>query len=105
LRQPTFRARGQFFVPDQGAAADLAGVPCAATARTRDRAVHHYFDVNVDILQETITEDLPRLLEALPPIELGCRRCSPGSESTSTPEDAASAAISQPMARVAQSLA
>jgi Ribonuclease HepT-like len=74
------------------------GVPWAATARTRDRAVHHYFDVNLDILRETITEDLPRLLEALPPIELGCRRCSPGSESTSTPEDAASAAISQPMA-------
>jgi uncharacterized protein with HEPN domain len=35
----------------------------------RDRLVHHYFDVNLDILWETITEDLPTLLEALPPIE------------------------------------
>jgi uncharacterized protein with HEPN domain len=45
------------------------GVPWAAAARMRDRLVHHYFDVNLDILWETITEDLPRLLESLPTIE------------------------------------
>jgi len=31
----------------------------------RDRLVHHYFDINLDILWSTVTEDLPRLLEAL----------------------------------------
>lgn len=44
-------------------------VPWTAAARMRDRLVHHYFDVNLDILWQTVTEDLPRLLEALPPIE------------------------------------
>jgi len=42
------------------------GVPWAAAARMRDRLVHHYFDVNLDILWQTVTEDLPRLLETLP---------------------------------------
>jgi uncharacterized protein with HEPN domain len=32
----------------------------------RDRLVHHYFDINLDILWQTITEDLPELLAALP---------------------------------------
>jgi uncharacterized protein with HEPN domain len=41
-------------------------VPWAAAARMRDRLVHHYFDVNLDILWQTVTEDLPRLLQALP---------------------------------------
>jgi uncharacterized protein with HEPN domain len=45
------------------------GVPWAAAARMRDRLVHHYFDVNLDILWETVTDDLPRLLETLPPVE------------------------------------
>ena len=42
------------------------GVPWAAAARMRDRLVHHYFDVNLDILWQTVTEDLPRLLDTLP---------------------------------------
>jgi hypothetical protein len=33
----------------------------------RDRLVHHYFDINLDILWQTITEDLPQLLAVLPP--------------------------------------
>ena len=44
-------------------------VPWAAAARMRDRLVHHYFDINLDILWQTVTEDLPSLLETLPPIE------------------------------------
>lgn len=42
------------------------GVPWAAAARMRDRLVHHYFDINLDILWQTLTEDLPQLLDILP---------------------------------------
>lgn len=41
-------------------------VPWSAAARMRDRLIHHYFDVDLDILWATITDDLPALLEALP---------------------------------------
>lgn len=44
-------------------------VPWAFAARMRDRLVHHYFDINLDILWHTVTEDLPGLLETLPPVE------------------------------------
>lgn len=40
--------------------------PWAAAARMRDRLVHHYFDINLDVLWKTVTEDLPDLLAALP---------------------------------------
>lgn len=32
----------------------------------RDRLVHHYFDIDLDVLWATITTDLPALLSALP---------------------------------------
>ena len=38
-------------------------------ARMRDRLVHHYFDVDLDVLWATVTEDLPavmRSIESLP---------------------------------------
>ena len=41
-------------------------VPWRAAGRMRERLVHHYFDINLDILWRTITEDLPQLLAALP---------------------------------------
>ena len=45
-------------------------VPWSAAARTRDRLVHHYFDIDLDVLWATVTDDLPALLRALPdPIE------------------------------------
>jgi uncharacterized protein with HEPN domain len=44
-------------------------VQWAAVARMRDRLVHHYFDINLDILWQTLTQDLPSLLDTLPPIE------------------------------------
>ncbi|MQA15913.1 MAG: DUF86 domain-containing protein [Pseudonocardiaceae bacterium] len=41
-------------------------VPWSAAARMRDRLVHHYFDINLDVLWSTVTEDLPWLLAVLP---------------------------------------
>jgi uncharacterized protein with HEPN domain len=45
-----------------------ASVPWSAAARMRDRLVHHYFDIDLDILWQTISEDLPQLLEAIPDV-------------------------------------
>lgn len=42
-------------------------VPWSAAARTRDRLSHHYFDVNLDVLWSTVTEDLPALFAGLQP--------------------------------------
>ena len=41
-------------------------VPWSAAARMRDRLIHHDFDVDLDVLWATITEDFPPLLDALP---------------------------------------
>lgn len=41
-------------------------VPWSAAARMRDRLIHHYLDVDLDVLWATITEDFPPLLDALP---------------------------------------
>jgi uncharacterized protein with HEPN domain len=49
----------------------LPEVPWRAAARMRDRLVHHYFDINLEVLWTTITDDLPALLAALPPVEDG----------------------------------
>ena len=43
----------------------------------RDRLVHHYFDINLDVLWQTITEDLPQMLAALPSEDELDRRASP----------------------------
>lgn len=32
----------------------------------RDRLVHHYFDINLDVLWSTVVEDLPELLKVVP---------------------------------------
>lgn len=42
-------------------------VPWSAASRMRDRLIHHYFDIDLDILWATVTQDLPRLLDVLPP--------------------------------------
>jgi len=34
-------------------------------ARMRDRLVHHYFDIDLDVLWATVTEDLPDLLNVI----------------------------------------
>jgi uncharacterized protein with HEPN domain len=41
-------------------------VPWSAASRMRDRLIHHYFDINLDVLWGTVTDDLPRLLAILP---------------------------------------
>jgi uncharacterized protein with HEPN domain len=41
-------------------------VPWSAAAQARDRLTHHYFDVDLDVLWATITEDFPPLLDDLP---------------------------------------
>jgi uncharacterized protein with HEPN domain len=40
-------------------------VSWSAASRMRDRLVHHYFDINLDVLWQTVTVDLPELLQAL----------------------------------------
>ena len=45
--------------------ASLPDVPWSAASRMRDRLVHHYFDIDLDVLWKTISEDLPALLDAL----------------------------------------
>lgn len=57
-------------VTPEGRAA-MPEVPWRAAARMRDRLVHHYFAINLDILWRTITEDLPQLIAALPPEHMG----------------------------------
>jgi uncharacterized protein with HEPN domain len=41
-------------------------MPWSAAARMRDRLVHHYFDIDLDVLWATIAHDLAELLAALP---------------------------------------
>ncbi|MGH8776418.1 MAG: HepT-like ribonuclease domain-containing protein [Jiangellaceae bacterium] len=41
-------------------------VPWSEAARMRDRLIHHYFDINRDVLWQTITVDLPALLAVTP---------------------------------------
>jgi len=45
--------------------AQYSMVPWSAAARMRDRLVHHYFDIDLDVLWSTIVVDLPALLDAL----------------------------------------
>jgi uncharacterized protein with HEPN domain len=37
-------------------------------AGMRDRLIHGYFDVNLDIVWETVTQDLPALISQIEPI-------------------------------------
>lgn len=59
------------------------GAPWAAAARMRDRLVHHYFDINLDILWQTLTEDLPQLLLTLPSPDEDRSRCNPSADGRS----------------------
>ena len=36
-----------------------------------DRLVHHYFEINLDVLWVTLTDDLPALIQALPDPAIG----------------------------------
>ena len=52
-----------------GGRQEMPAVPWSAAARTRDRLVHHYFDIDLDVLWATVTEDLPMLLSELPDLD------------------------------------
>jgi uncharacterized protein with HEPN domain len=43
----------------------IPSLPWSAAARMRDRLAHHYFDIDLDVLWATVTEDLPALLDLL----------------------------------------
>jgi uncharacterized protein with HEPN domain len=49
----------------------MPGVPWTSAARMRDRLVHHYFDIDLDVLWTTVTDDLPAMLQALEASEAG----------------------------------
>ena len=40
-------------------------VPWSAASRMRDRLIHHYFDIDLDILWATVNVDLPELLDEI----------------------------------------
>lgn len=42
-------------------------VPWSEAARARDFLAHHYFQIDLDRLWDTVTESLPALRAALPP--------------------------------------
>ena len=44
---------------------DLPQVPWKDIVGMRNRLIHAYFDINLDILWKTVTEDLPPLISAL----------------------------------------
>lgn len=41
------------------------GIPCAKMISMRNRLIHAYFDVDLDIVWTTVSEDLPPLLPIL----------------------------------------
>lgn len=49
--------------------AEIPDVPWSAAARMRDRLVHHYFDIDLDVLWKTVNDDLPALLDVLPELD------------------------------------
>lgn len=40
-------------------------IPWGIIVRTRNRLIHGYFDINLDIIWNTVKEELPRLLKQL----------------------------------------
>ncbi len=50
-----------------GVRGELPGVPWADMIGMRHRLVHAYYDINLDVLWQTVQHDLPLLVEALEP--------------------------------------
>jgi len=51
--------------------ADHADIPWKSMAATRDRLIHHYFGVNLDIVWQIVIEELPAVAVQLQNIEDG----------------------------------
>ena len=47
----------------------LPGIPWSSVVAMRNRLIHAYFDIDLDILWQTVSEDLPELLVKLECIE------------------------------------
>jgi len=47
-------------------------VPWNNIAGMRDKLIHHYFGVNIDIVWDVVQSDLPTLIESLKTIYPGC---------------------------------
>ena len=47
---------------------ELSGIPWADVVGMRNRLVHVYFDIDLDVLWQTVAEDLPTLIELIEPI-------------------------------------
>jgi uncharacterized protein with HEPN domain len=45
-------------------------IPWASIVAMRNRLIHGYFDINLDIVWATVTDDLPGLIELLETIDL-----------------------------------
>jgi hypothetical protein len=45
----------------------------------RNRMIHNYFDVNIDVLWNTVTEDLPKLKQQIDRLRIDVKR-DPGHE-------------------------
>jgi uncharacterized protein with HEPN domain len=46
-----------------------ASIPWKSMAGARDRLIHHYFGVNLDIVWQIVSAELPKVVEQLPSIE------------------------------------
>jgi uncharacterized protein with HEPN domain len=44
---------------------DLSQIPWPSIIGMRNRLIHAYFDVNLEILWKTVTEDIPNLIDEL----------------------------------------
>ena len=47
---------------------DLPSIPWADVIGMRHRLIHAYFDINLDVLLQTLVEDLPELISLIEPV-------------------------------------
>jgi uncharacterized protein with HEPN domain len=55
--------------PSEGFRAAYTSVPWKSMAGARDRLIHHYFGVNLDIVWQIVSTELPKVTEQLPSID------------------------------------
>ena len=52
----------------EAARGDLPSIPWADVIGMRHRLIHAYFDINLDVLWQTLVEDLPELISLIEPV-------------------------------------